>query len=259
MDMLKPRLDSPSIFDEDLANSPVQPAGVAADGSLATPESGGKGRAKFPVPSRAADPTSPLYPQTQRKLDPDPSSHARWLRRRVVEMVRARHPSLKGHVHQVPVEPRKAAERRERHLLFSSPALATSRKKLGMLARQVAGKDVGEAVLQMKFSKKKMAREVKLVLQDARDRAIVSAGMGLGKVKAKTATEGEAGSESASAVPAKPPQIQLKNGTWLDVQDPSSMYVSQAWVGSAGWRGRRFNFHGRGRRSVMRRPLTSSY
>jgi ribosomal protein L22 len=54
---------------------------------------------------------------------------------------------------------------------------------------QIAGKTVEEALVQLRFSKKKVARDVWKGLKMARDEAIVARGMGLGKVQHEPSEE----------------------------------------------------------------------
>ncbi len=70
--------------------------------------------------------------------------------------------------------------RTERSHLSKSPPLPTSTKKLVHLAHQIQGKTVEDALVQMRFSKKKMAREVRWQLEEARDTAVVQHGIGPG-------------------------------------------------------------------------------
>ncbi|TGZ85219.1 ribosomal protein L22 [Ascodesmis nigricans] len=61
----------------------------------------------------------------------------------------------------------------EKSHTLKSPFWDTSVKKLGPLARQIAGKKIEDAIVQMQFSPKKAAKEVLKHLQLARDEAIV--------------------------------------------------------------------------------------
>jgi len=69
--------------------------------------------------------------------------------------------------------------RTERSHLSKSPFFKTSLKKLGPLARQIAGKSIDEAIMQMRFSTKKAARDVHKHLIQARNEAVAIRGMGL--------------------------------------------------------------------------------
>ncbi|OTA70801.1 ribosomal protein L22 [Hypoxylon sp. EC38] len=131
----------------------------------------------------------------------------------------------------------------EKEHTSASPPLPTSTKKLVHLSHQIVGKTVDEAITQMRFSKKKMAREVKWQLEDARDRAIAAHGMGLGAADGQELE--------------KPKKIQTKDGKWIEVRDPTTLYVDQSWVTKGPWRGMRIQYHARSRMSVMWRPTAS--
>lgn len=131
----------------------------------------------------------------------------------------------------------------ERQLLHKSQFMPTSVKKLVMLSRQIAGKPVDEAISQMQWSKKKMAAEVKYYLEEARDLAIAQRGMGLGQVNGE--------------VLDKPRKIFTKEGKWIEVTDPTRMYIAQSWVGRGPWRGRALDYKGRGRTGLIHHPATS--
>ncbi|OAQ65809.1 mitochondrial large ribosomal subunit [Pochonia chlamydosporia 170] len=165
--------------------------------------------------------------------DPDPRSRIRWQRRKVIQMVRSNGAISKE-------ERIKASERQ---LLHRSHFMPTSVKKLVMLSRQIAGKPVDEAISQMQWSKKKMAAEVKYYLEEARDLAIAQRGMGLGKVNGE--------------VLEKPRKILTKDGKWIEVTDPTRMYVAQSWVGRGPWRGKEIDYKGRGRMGIIQHPSTS--
>ena len=147
-------------------------------------------------------------------------------------------------------------KRTERESLSKSPFFKTSIKKLYPLARQIAGKPIEEAIVQMRFSKKKAAREVKKHLEYARDEAIVKRGMGLGEVKAP-AVEGET-PELANGGTVLPKGMVVidKKGTRRWVTDKTNMYVDQAWVGRG-----TYTFSGspraRGRVDKIHHPKTS--
>lgn len=164
-------------------------------------------------------------------LDPDPRSRIRWERRKVIQMVRN-----KGQ----PLTRDERIRMTERELTHKSPVLTTSTKKLVMLSRQIAGKPVEDAINQMRWSKKKYARHVLDALEEARDLAIASRGMGLGKVNGELFRE--------------PKKIKSRDGKWMLIEDPTSMYVAQSWVGRNPIIGRRVNYMGRGRMSYMKHP-----
>ncbi|QDS67939.1 hypothetical protein FKW77_008783 [Venturia effusa] len=164
-------------------------------------------------------------------LDPDPKSRIKFERRVVVRQVKRRGRLTK----------KELLKRTERESLTKSQWLKTSTKKLGMLARQIAGKPIEEAIVQMRFSKKRVARDVKKHLEYSRDMAIVNRGMGLGKVEG---TQGE------------PIEIELKDGKRKKITDRTGIYVDQAWVGR-GPHGNEMDYRARGRAHVMHNPFTS--
>lgn len=131
-------------------------------------------------------------------------------------------------------------KRTERSCTIPSLDFKTSVKKLGSLARQLKGKTVEEAILQMRFSKKRSAIEVMKHLEHARNAAIVHWGMGLGKAEDRT---------------GQPVKIRLKDGSLKKVEDRTEIYIDQAWVGR-----RKYElepeFRARGRTNVLRKPYT---
>lgn len=166
-------------------------------------------------------------------VDPDPRSRIRWQRKKVIQMVRRN-----GRLNK-----EERVRMSERELLHKSEFMATSTKKLVMLARQIAGKSVDDAILQMKWSKKKFSAEVRYYLEEARDLAIAQRGMGLGQVNGEILTT--------------PRKIQDVDGKWLEITDPTRMYVAQSWVGRGPWRGKKIDYKGRGRMGIIRHPSTS--
>lgn len=103
------------------------------------------------------------------RLNPNPNARARWTRMMVIRDIRRRGRLTKE----------MQIKRTERSHLSKSRFFETSVKKLAPLARQIAGKSLDEAILQMRFSSKKAAQEVRKHLIQARDEAIVIRGMGL--------------------------------------------------------------------------------
>ena len=120
--------------------------------------------------------------------------------------------------------------------------MATSVKKLMMLSRQISGKSVDDAITQMTWSKKKMSAEIRYYLEEARDLAIAQRGMGLGKVNGELYDN--------------PQKIQTTEGKWVEVVDPSRMYIAQSWVGRGKWRGKSIDPKGRGRMGLIQHPAT---
>ncbi|KAH0524759.1 hypothetical protein TsFJ059_007217 [Trichoderma semiorbis] len=166
-------------------------------------------------------------------VDPDARSRIRWQRRKVIQSVR-RNGQLTRE---------EKIKMTERELIHKSDFFPTSVKKLVMLARQIAGKPVDEAIQQMKWSKKKFAAEVKYHLEEARDMAVVRRGMGLGKVNGD--------------ILDKPRKVKTKDGKWIEIEDPTRLYVAQSWVGRGPWRGKEIDYKGRGRMGVIQHPSTS--
>ncbi|ORY56391.1 ribosomal protein L22/L17 [Pseudomassariella vexata] len=215
---LNKRTAGDSIFDEEIKSSEAEK---------------GEGETGMPM---AGYGFSNAREHKMRALDPDPRWRVKWQRRRIMQMVRNTGKPLSKDQQNRLVE-------REHH--DHSDNLQTSVKKLVHLAHQLAGKTVDEAITQMKYSKKKMGKELVYVLNEARDNAIVTRGMALGAVNGE--------------VLDKPKKIQTKDGRWIEVQDPTRLYIDQAWVGKGPWRGVRVQYHSRGRQSLMWKPTTRMY
>lgn len=191
----------------------------------------------------------------KRALDPDPNARERWERKKVIQMIRKGGRLTKEQY----------IKRTEREHLNKSENMKTSIKKLGMLARQIAGKPVDEAIVQMRFSKKKVAETVLKALEAARDEAVVMRGMGLGNsaVDAETlnsSTPNVTGTQpgALSALPSQksPLDIQLKDGSRHTVTDGSKIYIDQAWVGRGPY-GKLPEYRARGRINILHTPWTS--
>ncbi|KAF7190469.1 54S ribosomal protein L22, mitochondrial [Pseudocercospora fuligena] len=198
-----------------------------------------------------------------RVVIPDPASRERWERKKVIQMVK------KGGRLTKP----EFLKRTEREHLVKSHNMKTSVKKLGMIARQIAGKTIDDAIVQMRFSPKKVAQEVLKQLEFARDEAVVMRGMGL---KPTTEDDAEvlnesstniagttaAGLEAARGALAQritsdnPISIQLKDGKRHKIEDPTKIYIDQAWVGRGPY-GKLPDYRARGRVFIMRTPWTS--
>ena len=153
--------------------------------------------------------------------NPNPRATIRWERTQVIQDVRGRHR----------LNNEEKLLRTERFHSAKSPFIKTSVKKLGPLARQIAGKTVDEAMIQMRFSKKKAAQDVLKHLKYVRDQAVVAKGMGLGK-------------DIGAGIDRPPPNaleakwkkmgrvvVEDKDGKRRVVTDRSAMYIDQAWVG----------------------------
>ncbi|KAL8827360.1 MAG: hypothetical protein Q9191_003232 [Dirinaria sp. TL-2023a] len=172
-------------------------------------------------------------------LDPLPSNTERWKRKMVIKLARKRFKWNKTEI----------IKRREREHLARSHFMKTSIKKLFPLARQIAGKPIEEAIVQMRFSKKKAAAEVKKHLEYARDEAIVKRGMGLGEEDAEK-REGKAEGKAKAQV------VEDKDGIKRWVRDRTNMFVDQAWVGRGSYT-KEPSFRARGRVDILRHPTTS--
>ena len=187
-----------------------------------------------PSPQRAVKGSAlglPIPATRSLKLDPKPHRRRRWERKMVIRQVMRRGRLTKAQI----------LKRTERAYVSKSDWLKTSIKKLSPLANQIMGKSVEEAIIQMRFSKKKNAIRVREHLEAARDEAIVHRGMGLGKA------EGRTGNRTV---------IRTKKGRRLDVKDRTSIYVDQAWV-NRGPYGQDRNSRARGRVDKLRLPQTS--
>ncbi|KAI4212230.1 MAG: hypothetical protein LQ351_005100 [Letrouitia transgressa] len=185
-------------------------------------------------------------------LDPNPRARKRWQRKMVIREVRNR-----GHLTKA-----QQIARTEREHVSKSAMLKTSVKKLSPLARQIADKPIEEAIIQMRFSKKKAARDVKKHLEYARDQAIVTRGMGLGKVQTwqendenkenliKTHQQGKEKREWSGMI------VEDRKGKRRFVDDRSSIYVDEAWVGRGTYE-KELEYRARGHANVLRHPETS--
>ena len=192
-------------------------------------------------------------------LDPDPNARERWERKKIIQSI------TKGGRLSKP----EFLMQTEREHMAKSEMMKTSTKKLGMLARQIQGKTLDEAIVQMRFSKKLVAQEVKAHLEAARDEAIVMRGMGLGQVGVEAeassgaenlnaASKDISGTQPAKAVvsPSSPLDIQLKDGKRHTVTDTSNIFIEQAWVGRGPY-GKLPDYRARGRTYIMHTPWTS--
>ncbi|KAH6617579.1 ribosomal protein L22/L17 [Chaetomium tenue] len=176
-----------------------------------------------------------------RSADPDPRARIRWERKMVIRQVHHQTDPFSR-------EPRAARiARTERQLTSKSPTMATSTKKLVHLARQIRGKTVADALVQMRFSKKKYAQEVRLHLEESRDLAVVERGMGLGKKK-----KGDGDNAGSSSSSSEVVEIQTKDGKWIKVDDPTRMYVAEAWVNRGSLRGKLPEYRARGRMNILK-------
>ena len=176
-------------------------------------------------------------------LNPRPNARSRWQRRMVIK-----HIQRGGRL----TKEMKIA-RTERTHTSRSHFFKTSMKKLAPLARQIAGKPIDEAILQMRFSKKKVAKDVHEHLLQAKNEAIASRGMGLKPDR----TEEEAKNLTLDPATSKPlpHQTPFKANKPGVAHDPTDIYVSEAWT-NRGPYGREPDFRARGRVYIMRPPHT---
>lgn len=233
--MTSTRLDSDSIFADELKASHED-----AEGEHGPVDAQGKGQDASGSRQTVMG-ASLLRDHMRHAIDPDPQGRMRWERRQVARQV-ARRLDARGR------ETRDERIRRtEREATSRSAWLATSTKKLVHLAHQISGKTLEEARTQMKFSKKKFAREVLYELELARDKAVVERGMGLGK------STGEFVPGTTETRTVK----DFRHGKFVEIDDPSRIYVSEAWVNRGPWRGKKPNFRARGRTDLIQMPQAS--
>lgn len=191
-------------------------------------------------------------------LDPTPKARIRWQRKMVIREIRGRWRMSKT----------VKLARTERSHLCKSEFIKTSVKKLFPLANQIAGKPLSDAMVQMRFSKKKAAQDVLRHLEYARDQAIVMRGMGLGKVQAQAQAKTqqveekkvEDGQEAEKGQETEREEERLlvedKKGKKRVVTDRTAMYVDEAWVGR-GTYGFGADYRARGNVNRLRLPYTS--
>lgn len=214
----------------------------------------------FETPTAKGDPSTTKTALASRRnptsmaaaLDPTPHARQRWQRKMIIQDIRRRH--------RMPKMVKIA--RTERVSLSKSQMFKTSVKKLGPLARQIAGKPIEDAILQMRFSKKRAAADVKKLLEYARDEATVMKGMGLGQVKPveEAKKEGDVnvngGKMDFGGGKERPVLIEDKKGKKRLITDRTSIYIDQAWVGRGKY-DREGLPRARGRMDTMRPPWTS--
>ncbi|PYH87610.1 mitochondrial ribosomal protein subunit L22 [Aspergillus ellipticus CBS 707.79] len=218
-------LSADSIFAEDEATPKLIPSGRTPAGRR--PAAAGvevEEEASYGLEKRNRE-------SMQRVLDPNPKARLRWERKMVVREVR----------HRGRISHKQMIMRTERESLSKSHWFKTSLKKLGPLARQIAGKNIDEAIVQMRLSKKKAAKDVLKHLEDAKNVAIVRSGMGLGTVDGQPAP--------------KPVTITLKDGERKTITDPTAIYIAQAWV-NRGPYGVDYDHRARGQINLLRPPYT---
>lgn len=226
-----------SIFDEEIkdparARGPGEGGGEGGEGG----EDGGAVAARRRQQQAALSGPSRMKEHRARAEDPDPRWRIRYQKKKIMQVMRG--PRIK------PAHEQRADRIRltEKQITHSSDLIPTSTKKLVHLAHQIVGKTVDDAIVQMRFSKKKMAREVRYQLEEARDHAIASRGMGLGEPEGRLLPE--------------PRRIQTKDGRWLEIEDPTRLYVDESWVTKGPYRAPKIKYHARSRMSAQYRPTT---
>ncbi|KAK4214600.1 ribosomal protein L22/L17 [Rhypophila decipiens] len=231
MGHLGTKVEGQSIFEDEISKIEPQDPDAAAAAERDVRKVRRPGSMTAPGASLAKD-------HLARAIDPDPRSRERWERKMIIHQI-------KNGTNPFSREKREdRIARTERQLRSKSPWFATSTKKLVKLAHQIQGKTVEDAIVQMRYSKKKMAREVKIQLEQARDQAVVERGMGLGGQQ-------EPGSKKPQI------KIQTKEGKHLTITDPSKMYVAEAWVNRGPFRNPKLDYRARGKLNFMWRPTTS--
>jgi ribosomal protein L22 len=179
-----------------------------------------------------------------RVLNPRPNARARWQRAQIIRHIRKGGRLTKEMV----------IARTERKHMSASYLFKTSRKKLGPLARQIAGKPIEEAILQMRFSAKQVAHEVHEHLIQARNEAIVVKGMGL-KNDAGIQQSLPSGPviQDPDELPTRP--NENPNRVRKTAPDPTDIYVAEAWINQGPY-GKEPEWRARGRMNILRPPHT---
>ncbi|KAF5855641.1 54S ribosomal protein L22, mitochondrial [Aspergillus alliaceus] len=216
-------LSADSIFAEDEPN--LSTSGPMPTRRAQVEPTEGEEAADYSVEHRTKD-------LMRQAIDPRPKRRIAWERSMVARDIRRRGRLTKT----------EQIMRTERESLSKSHFFKTSVKKLGPLARQIAGKNIDEAILQMRFSKKKAAKDVLEHLKHAKNVAIVRSGMGLGALGGETATR-------------KPITVTLKSGERKTITDPTAIYIDQAWV-NRGPYGVDYDHRARGQINLLRPPYT---
>lgn len=178
-------------------------------------------------------------------INPRPTARSRWQRRMVIRDIR----------HGGRLNKEMKIARSERKHLSRSHMFKTSMKKLAPLARQIAGKSIDEAILQMRFSRKKVAQDVRQHLVQARNEAIAMKGMGLGAVSGVSGRENAAADQDPSEtrpLPHQTPSKAYKKGL---TRSETDIYIAEAWT-NRGPYGQEPDFRARGRVYIKKPPST---
>ena len=182
-----------------------------------------------------------------RALNPRPRARSRWQAKMVM-----RHVRRSGRLTREMV-----IARTERKHQVQSHFVKTSIKKMMPLARQIAGKSIEEAILQMRFSKKQVAQDVQAHLIQARNEAIVAKGMGRNSRSDPTATLPVGPLVlNPSNTPPQAHQTPAKALYKTEKVGDTDIYVAQAWVNRGKYE-KKPEYRARGRINVLRSPHTS--
>ncbi|KAL6721465.1 39S ribosomal protein L22, mitochondrial [Lecanora helva] len=234
---------------QEASRAAANPQGDLAPGSIfddSTPTKPSSAPPPSTPDSPAARPPPKRDPHAMAAvLDPRPTARKRWQRKILIRTLQGRNRLSRT----------EKTLRTERSHLSKSPLIKTSVKKLYPLARQIAGKPVEEAMVQMRFSKKKAARDVLRQLELARDEAVVGRGMGLGGIRVGN-EEGEQGGGEGGKGEEKRLIVEDKKGKRRVVTDETAMYVDEAWVGRGKYE-MGMDYRARGRAHRLRLPYTS--
>lgn len=179
-----------------------------------------------------------------RALNPLPIRRKRWMRRKIIKAWRGNRRYSR----------KELIELTERQTVSRSHFFKTSVKKLAPLARQIAGRPIDEAITQMRFSNKKVAREVLEHLEHAKNQAMVKHRMGLGEQPVENVNSESKGTRLLT-VPG-PIEIETKDRKRKLVSDMTGIYIEQAWVGRGSY-DKEPEYRARGRINILRKPYTS--
>jgi ribosomal protein L22 len=182
----------------------------------------------------------------ERALNPRPLARARWQRRMIMRHIRRGRRLTRDEI----------LARTERKHLSRSVFFKGSVKKLMLLARQIAGKPVDEAIMQMRFSKKRLATSVKAQLLQARNEAVVMKGMAQNpRVDMARTLPGAHEEDDPSITPPESHQNPIKTLKKGETANETDMYVAEAWV-NRGPYGRKREFRAKGRINMLHHPKT---
>lgn len=197
---------------------------------------------KVRSPKAGPKPAVDLNKLVSTGVDPNPRARIKWERRKLLRHVQGR-----GRLTRA-----EQLLKTERQMTSASPLFKTSVKKLMPLARQIKGKPLQEAMVQMRFSKKKAASDVLKHLEYAQNAAVVQRRMGLQLGPTNLPMSDNLGQEG------QPREVVIrdKGNKRRVIRDKSAMYVDQAWVGRGPYKFGR-DYRARGRAHKLYLPYTS--